>query len=177
MNYQPQVREYFFRDIFAFHIKGLFPFQIKKVLSDVTYHWGDMKPELWLNRAEHELSVAQELLEAGSLLWAVSYAHRSVEYALEGIIVLRTGIRPERGLRMADLQSASKSFLPDSVYKSISDLVKITPLVWQSDLKSEHIVFLTDRRAKALIDGAKLIISWIREEWVKNKGSDNISLT
>jgi HEPN domain-containing protein len=136
-----------------------------------------MKPELWLNRANHELSVAQELLEAGSLLWAVSYAHRSVEYALEGFIVLKTGIRPEKGLRMADLQSASKSYLSESVNKAVSDLVKITPLIWQSDLKSEQITFLTDRRAKDLIDDAKLTISWIGEEWVKNKGSDDIPLT
>ncbi|MFH0968406.1 MAG: HEPN domain-containing protein [Methanobacteriota archaeon] len=133
-----------------------------------------MKPELWLNRADHELSLAQELMNAGSLLWAVSYAHRSVEYALEGLIVMKTGIRPEKGSRMADLQSASKSFLSDDVNAAISDLEKISPLVWQSDLKSEQIAQLTDRRAQDLITGAKLILSWIGEEWEKDVGSEDV---
>ncbi len=130
-----------------------------------------MKPELWLNRAAHELSLAQELVEAGSLLWAVSYAHRSVEYALEGLIVMKTGVRPEKGSRLADLQSASRNFLPEEVNTAISDLEKISPLVWQSDLKSEQIVQLTDRRARDRIADAKMILSWIGEEWEKSMGS------
>jgi len=132
-----------------------------------------MKPELWLNRADHELSLAQELMEAGSLLWAVSYAHRSVEYALEGLIVMKTGIRPEKGSRMVDLQSASRGFLSDEVNSAISDLEKITPIVWQSDLKPEQMMSLTDRRARDLIADAKLILSWIGGEWEKNPGSED----
>ena len=124
-----------------------------------------MKPELWLNRASHDLSLAQELVEAGSLLWAVSYAHRSVEYALEGLIVMKTGIRPEKGSRMADLQSASGDLLSDPVYHAVSDLVKITPLVWQSDLKSEDLALLTDRRARDLTESANMVISYVGEEW------------
>jgi HEPN domain-containing protein len=127
-----------------------------------------MKPELWLNRADHELSLAQELLEAGSLLWAISYAYRSMEYALEGFIVMKTGIRPEKGSRIVDLQSASRNFLSDEANQAISGLVKITPLVWQSDLKPEQISFLTDRHARDLINGAKNTLSWIGEEWEKN---------
>ena len=128
-----------------------------------------MKPELWLNRADHELKMAQELLGAGSLLWAVSYAHRSVEYALEGLIILKTDVRPEKGLHLADLQSAARGFLSEEVHQAISDLVKISPLVWQSELKSEQIVSITDRHAQTLVDEAKMVLSWVGEEWERTQ--------
>lgn len=44
-----------------------------------------MKSELFLNRADHELAVARDLLTKGSSVWAISYALRSAEYALEGL--------------------------------------------------------------------------------------------
>ena len=132
-----------------------------------------MKPELWLNRADHEIALAKELLEAGSLLWAVSYAHRSVEYALEGLIVLKTGERPERGLMLADLQAIAAPYLPDSMIPAINDLVSITPVVWKADIKADQIAFLTDRRTRKLIDEAKETLSWIGEEWERSVGSGN----
>ena len=124
-----------------------------------------MKPELWFNRADHELSLAKELLEAGTLLWAASYAHRSVEYALEGLIVMKTGERPERGSRLADLQASAKIFLPDAISSIVDDLVKISPLVWQSDLSADQVSSITDSRTRGFIAGADQILTWIGEEW------------
>jgi HEPN domain-containing protein len=120
-----------------------------------------MKPELWLNRADHELSLAQELLDAGSLLWAVSYAHRSVEYALEGLIVMKTGVRPEKGSRMDDLHALSRIYLPDTINTAVADLVQVTPVVWQSDLANEKLI---NTRAKSLVEGAKKTIKWFGDE-------------
>lgn len=125
-----------------------------------------MKPELWLNRADHELTLAQELLDAGSLLWAVSYAHRSVEYALEGLIVMKTGIRPEKGSRIDELQTVSRHYLPDKVNTAVSDLVQVSPMVWQSDLKSDKV--LTDSCARNLVEDAKTTLTWIGEEWERD---------
>jgi len=136
-----------------------------------------MKPELWLNRADHELNLAQELLDAGSLLWAVSYAHRSVEYALEGFIFMKTGIRPEKGSRIEDLQAISRDFLPDAVNSAISDLTLVSPVIWQADVKKEQIRFLTDARARTLVQGARETLSWIGEVWNGQNTSDEINIS
>jgi HEPN domain-containing protein len=124
-----------------------------------------MKPELWLNRADHELSLAKELLGAGTFLWAASYAHRSVEYALEGLIVLKTGERPERGSRLEDLLTLSRSYLPDTISPAVEDLTSLTPLVWKSDIKDEQIAFLTEKKTRKYIEAAEQAINWIGEEW------------
>ena len=131
-----------------------------------------MKPELWLNRADHELALAKELLGAGSLLWAVSYAHRSLEYALEGLIVLKTGERPERGSRLAELQDLSRSDLPEVVIPAIDELVARAPVVWQSDVKEENIRFLSENQSRKIIDGAGQVVNWIGEEWERCTRSD-----
>jgi HEPN domain-containing protein len=146
-------------------------FQDEEVLEIIS-HGILMKPELWLNRADHELVLAKELLGAGSLLWAVSYAHRSLEYALEGLIVLKTGERPERGSRLAELQTLSRSYLPDLVIPAIDDLVALTPIVWQSDVREESIRSLTENHSRKIIDGAGQVITWIGEEWERSNGSE-----
>ncbi len=124
-----------------------------------------MKAEQWLNRADHELSLAQELVDAGSLLWAVSYAHRAVEYVLEGFIIMKTDTRPERGSRLGDLQSAVHEDIPEDIYPVITELEKLTPLVWQSDIPADQIVSLTEPRVRTLIDGAKKTLLWVGSEW------------
>jgi len=139
------------------------------------HHGIAMKPELFLNRADHELALAKELLGAGSLLWAASYAHRSVEYALEGLIVLKTGDRPERGSRLDDLQNLAGSYLPEAVMPAISDLTAITPYAWQADVREEDIRFLTEQHTRRIVDGAERTLTWIGQEWERSaekRGSD-----
>lgn len=136
-----------------------------------------MKAELWLNRADHEISLAQELLNAGSFLWAISYAHRALEYALEGLIVMKTGVRPERGSRLGDLYTLAQIYIPETMTQGIMDLVKITPMVWQSDLSADQISHLTENRVKELIEVVKMTLSWIGKEWEESLGSDPASCT
>ncbi len=128
-----------------------------------------MKAEQWFNRADHELVLAQELLNAGSFLWAVSYAHRALEYTLEGLIVMKTGVRPERGTPLCDLHNAVRSYIPETLNKPITDLSDLTPLVWQSSLSAKDIAFLTEKRTQTLVDDAKSVLSWIGNEWGKEQ--------
>ena len=146
------------------HIKGLFSYQNERYYRNRITGTG-MKAELWLNRADHELTVAQELVDAGSLLWAASYTHRAVEYALEGFIIMKTGVRPERGSRLDDLQTVVHNDIPEDIDSLVSELVRITPMVWQSDISADQIVFLTEPRVRTLIEGAKKTVSWIGSEW------------
>ena len=71
----------------------------------------------------------------------------------EGLILMKTGIRPEKGSRMDDLHAGSRSYLPDMINSAVSDLVQITPMVWQSDMTNEKMI--SNVRAQALVDGAK----------------------
>ncbi len=128
-----------------------------------------MKAEQWFNRADHELAVAQELLNAGSLLWAVSYAHRALEYTLEGLIVWKTGERPERGTPLIDLHHAVRSYIPETLNQPISDLAEITPIAWQANLSAEAIAFITENRAKTLIEESNSVLSWVGSEWEKEQ--------
>ncbi|HWQ65546.1 MAG TPA: HEPN domain-containing protein [Methanospirillum sp.] len=130
-----------------------------------------MKPELWLNRADQELLRAQDLLTAGSLLWSVSYAHRAAEYALEGLIFLRTGVRPEKGARIADLRRALTDGLPGPVDKVVSELAELTPLVWQSDPNNPLITTLTEVRARDLFNGVTGIVNLAYDELKIKNGS------
>lgn len=131
-----------------------------------------MKPELWLNRADHELALAKELLGAGSLLWASSYAHRSAEYALEGLIVLKTGERPERGSRFGALSGLAALYLPEGIRPLVEDLNTMSPYAWQSEIRQEDIRFLTEKRAKSYIEGAQQVLTWIGKEWDRCTGSE-----
>jgi len=130
-----------------------------------------MKAEQWLNRADNELALAQELLNAGSFLWAVSYAHRALEYTLEGLIVMKTGVRPERGSSVSDLHHACRPYIPEQINQPITDLSDISPLVWQSDIAADQIAFLTEKRARALIAGVKDVLTWVGGEWDKTNAS------
>lgn len=130
-----------------------------------------MKAEQWLNRADHELVLAQELLNAGSFLWAASYAHRALEYTLEGLIVMKTGVRPERGSTLSDLHHATRQYIPDSLNQPINALSEITPLAWQSDISAEQIAFLTEKRVSVLIEAGKTVLSWAGDEWSKELAS------
>ncbi len=134
-----------------------------------------MKAELWLNRADHELALAQELLNAGSFLWAVSYAHRALEYTFEGLLVMKTGVRPERGTLLCDLHHAARSYLPDTIHQPVTDLSDLTTLVWQSDLSADQIKGLTESRARELITGAKKVLSWVGEEWEKDQSETPVT--
>ena len=149
-------------------------FIIKNDISHNSITGTGMKAEQWLKRADHELILSQELLNAGSFLWAVSYAHRALEYGLEGLIVMKTGVRPERGLLLGDLYSLAHEYIPGTMTSVITDFVKITPLVWQSDISADQISFLTDKRVKELTEGANNVFSWIIEEWKKDPGSDPV---
>ncbi|HWQ64011.1 MAG TPA: HEPN domain-containing protein [Methanospirillum sp.] len=131
-----------------------------------------MKAELWLNRADHELVLAQELLTAGSFLWAASYAHRALEYTLEGLIVMKTGVRPERGSTLSELHHATRQYLPDTLNQPINALSEIAPFVWQSDISAEQIIFLTEKRVSELIEGGKTVLSWVGDEWAKELATD-----
>ena len=128
-----------------------------------------MKAEQWFNRADHELAVAQELLNAGSLLWAVSYAHRALEYTLEGLIVWKTGERPERGTPLCDLHHAVRSYIPETLNQPITDLADISQIAWQSNLSAEDITFLTENRAQTLLDESSSVLSWVGNEWAKEQ--------
>lgn len=130
-----------------------------------------MKAEQWLNRADHELVLAQELLNAGSFLWAASYAHRALEYILEGLIVMKTGVRPERGSTLSELHHATRQYIPDTLDQPINALLDITPFAWQSDISAEQIVFLTEKRVHELIEGGKMVLSWAGEEWAKEQAT------
>jgi hypothetical protein len=130
-----------------------------------------MKAEQWLNRADHELVLAQELLNAGSFLWAASYAHRALEYTLEGLIVMKTGVRPQRGSSLSDLHHATRQYIPDSLNQPINALSEVTPFVWQSDISAEQIVFLTEKRVNELIEGGKTVLSWAGKEWTKEQAT------
>lgn len=124
-----------------------------------------MKAEQWLNRADHELALARELVNAGSLLWAASYAHRAVEYLLEGYIVLKTGSRPERGCRLPDLQQMVQHDLPGDIAPAIAELVSFTPQAWQSDIPASVLVSLTEPKVRSLITGAEKALDWVGTEW------------
>jgi HEPN domain-containing protein len=125
----------------------------------------EMRAELWLNRADHDLSVSQDLLKNGSLIWAVSYALRSAEYALEGLIVLKTGERPEKGLSLAELYPLTRDYYPETVCSAVTDLMQVSSLAWKSDLTPQQVSAITPEQAEKLCSGAEFILSWIGEEW------------
>lgn len=124
-----------------------------------------MKAEQWLNRADHELALARELVNAGSLLWAASYAHRAVEYVLEGYIVLKTGSRPERGSRLPDLQQMVQDDIPGEIAPAISELASFTPQAWQSDIPASMVAALTEPKVQSLIRSAEKSLDWVGGEW------------
>jgi HEPN domain-containing protein len=122
------------------------------------------KHEEWYFQSDYDLETAVDMYKSGRTVYCIFMCHLSLEKALKGLLIKRTGEFPSKSHSLIYFVDKLGLELSDSVYEFVFMLNKISvPTRYPDDLRKLFIAY-TKERTESILTQTKEVQLWIKQQ-------------
>lgn len=122
------------------------------------------KHEEWYFQSDYDLETAVDMLKSGREVYCIFMCHLSIEKALKGLLIKRTGEFPSKSHSLFFFADKLDLELNESFSEFIYMLDKISvPTRYPDDLKKLFVAY-TPERTKSILKQTKDLQLWIKKQ-------------
>jgi HEPN domain-containing protein len=122
------------------------------------------KYEEWYYQSDYDLETAADMLKSGRTVYCIFMCHLSLEKALKGLLIKKTGEYPSKSHSLIYFAEKIGLDIRDSYYEFLFMLNKISvPTRYPDDLK-KLITSFTKERTESVLTQTQEIQSWIKQQ-------------
>jgi HEPN domain-containing protein len=123
------------------------------------------KPNQWLKQADYDISTAEFMYDGGRFFYAVFMCHLSIEKALKGLYLYKTGQTPPKTHNLVYLLSQTGIRPEDEIGRFIAKLNEANIATRYPEdidkLQKDYTVTV----AKDILDKTKELLEWIKKQY------------
>jgi len=124
-------------------------------------------PDEWLRQADYDIDNAEFMFKNGRYIYTIFMCHLSIEKALKGLYIQKTGKLPPKTHNLLYLAERINIQLPDNLYDSIFTLNKLSvPTRYPDDLQ-RMLKDYNEERTRDIIERGKEVLQWVKTEFMK----------
>ncbi|MFN8256101.1 MAG: HEPN domain-containing protein [Bacteroidales bacterium] len=118
----------------------------------------------WYFQSDYDLETAVDMLKSGRNVYCIFMCHLSLEKALKGLLIRKTGEFPTKSHSLIYFVEKLELKLNDSFYEFIFMLNKISvPTRYPDDLRKLFAAFNKDRTS-SILNQTKEVQLWIKQQ-------------
>jgi HEPN domain-containing protein len=122
------------------------------------------KYEEWFFQSDYDLETAVDMFKSGRYVYCIFMCHLSLEKALKGLLVKRTGEYPPKSHSLIFFVEKLGLQISDASYEFIFTLNKISvPTRYPEDLRKLFEAY-TKHRTADILNNTKETQSWIKQQ-------------
>ena len=123
-----------------------------------------IKYEEWFFQSDYDMGTATDMFKSGRFIYCVFMCHLSIEKALKGLLIKRTGKFPSKSHSLIYFIEKIGLQIGDSRYEFLFTLNKISiPTRYPEDLRKLFDSY-TEERTKEILNLAKETQIWIKQQ-------------
>lgn len=120
--------------------------------------------EEWYFQSDYDLETANDMLKSGRTVYCVFMCHLSLEKALKGLLIKRTGDFPSKSHSLIYFVEKLELDLEEPVYEFIFTLNKISvPTRYPDNLRKLFAAY-TKERTESILNQTKEVQLWIKQQ-------------
>jgi HEPN domain-containing protein len=120
--------------------------------------------EEWYFQSDYDLETAVDMLKSGRTVYCVFMCHLSLEKALKGLLVKRTGEFPSKSHSLIFFVEKLELELDELVYEFIFTLNKISvPTRYPDNLRKLFAAY-TKEKTESILNKTKEVQLWIKQQ-------------
>jgi HEPN domain-containing protein len=120
--------------------------------------------EEWYFQSDYDLETAVDMLKSGRTVYCVFMCHLSLEKALKGLLIKRTGDFPTKSHSLIYFVEKLELELEESVYEFIFTLNKISvPTRYPDNLRKLFTAY-TKEKTESILNQTKEVQLWIKQQ-------------
>jgi len=122
------------------------------------------KHDEWFFQSDYDLETAVDMLKSGRTVYCIFMCHLSLEKALKGLLIKKTGEFPSKTHSLTYFVDKLELDLPESYFEFIYMLNNISvPTRYPEDLKKLFSTY-TIERTESFLNLTKEIQPWIKKQ-------------
>jgi len=122
------------------------------------------KHEEWFFQSDYDLDTAADMLASGREVYCIFMCHLSLEKALKGLLIKRTGEFPSKSHSLIYFVDKIDLKTPESIFEFLYTLNKISvPTRYPDDLRKLFSAY-TKERTESILKQTREIQSWIKQQ-------------
>jgi HEPN domain-containing protein len=122
------------------------------------------KHEEWYFQSDYDLETAVDMFKSGRAVYCIFMCHLSLEKALKGLLIKRTGEFPSKSHSLIYFVDKLELELNDSFYEFLFMLNKISvPTRYPDDLRKLFAAY-TKERTESILNQTKEVQLWIKQQ-------------
>jgi HEPN domain-containing protein len=122
------------------------------------------KHEEWYFQSDYDLETAVDMFKSGKTVYCIFMCHLSLEKALKGLLIKRTGEFPSKSHSLIYFVNKLELDLNDPFYEFIFMLNKISvPTRYPDDLRKLFVAY-TKERTESILNQTKEVQLWIKQQ-------------
>lgn len=120
--------------------------------------------EEWYFQSDYDLETAVDMLKSGRTVYCIFMCHLSLEKALKGLLIKKTGEFPSKTHSLMYFVEKMGLQLDDSVYEFVFTLNKISvPTRYPDDLRKLFATY-TKEKTESILNKTKELQLWIKQQ-------------
>jgi len=124
----------------------------------------NIRHEEWYFQSDYDLETAVDMFNSGRAIYCIFMCHLSLEKALKGLLIKRTGEFPSKTHSLIYFVDKIGLDMNDSIYEFIFTLNKISvPTRYPSDLRKLFATY-TKERTESILNQTKEVQLWIKQQ-------------
>lgn len=122
------------------------------------------KHEEWYFQSDYDLETAIDMLKSGRTVYCIFMCHLSLEKALKGLLIKKTGEFPSKSHSLIYFVDKIGLELSDSYYEFLFILNKISvPTRYPDDLRKLFVEY-SKERTLSILNQTKEVQLWIKQQ-------------
>lgn len=122
------------------------------------------KHKEWYFQSDYDLETAVDMFKSGRTVYCIFMCHLSLEKALKGLLIKRTGEFPSKSHNLIYFVDKLELDLSDSFYEFFFMLNKISvPTRYPDDLRKLFAAY-TKERTESIFNQTKEVQLWIKQQ-------------
>lgn len=122
------------------------------------------KHEEWYFQSDYDLETAVDMLKSGRTVYCIFMCHLSLEKALKGLYIKKTGEFPSKTHSLMYFVEKLELDFEESIYEFIFTLNKISvPTRYPDDLRKLFAAY-TKERTESILNQTKEVQLWIKQQ-------------
>lgn len=120
--------------------------------------------EEWYFQSDYDLETAVDMLKSGRTVYCIFMCHLSLEKALKGLLIKKTGEYPSKSHSLIYFVDKLELELNENFSEFIFMLNKISvPTRYPDDLRKLFVAY-TRERTQSILDQTKEVQLWIKQQ-------------
>lgn len=122
------------------------------------------KYEEWYFQSDYDLETAVDMFKSGRTVYCVFMCHLSLEKALKGLLIKKTGEFPLKTHSLIYFADKLDLQLNESHYEFLFTLNKISVTTRYPDDLRKLFVAYTKERTESILNQTKEVLTWIKQQ-------------